>query len=157
MTTVVSLPIWESSIENSINFQFFNLTHLFLFVFLTKKIEFFFHFDNTINYPSSIIFLGPSLFEFFVGISIFLLQICWFRVHGTYLGFKIGCSRTLLLRSILGTISWWRSLQYSVCIEDILLLFYLGVTKNTIQRMEENICRKILLPIYFLKFQVCVK
>jgi len=83
----------------------FSIRHLCFncFYFWKKNWIFFLHFNNIINYLSSIIFLGPFLFHFFVGISIFLLQICWFKVHGIFLGFKIDYSRTPLLRNVLNT------------------------------------------------------
>jgi hypothetical protein len=54
----------------------------------------FLHFESIANYPSLILFLGPFLFDFFIGTSNFLLQICWFSVHGISLGFKIDYSKT---------------------------------------------------------------
>jgi hypothetical protein len=101
--TVVPWPIRQSFVENLINIQFD--TFVLISFILNKKFECFFAFQQHCKLLKFNIILGPFSFNFSIGTSTFLLQICWFKGHGIYSGFKIGCSRIPLFRNIIGTFS----------------------------------------------------
>jgi hypothetical protein len=73
---------------------------LIIFIF-KRKFEYFFAFQQYWKLLKFNNILCPFLFDFSIGTSIFLLQICWFRVHGIYLGSRLVVQELLYLGTFL--------------------------------------------------------